>query len=205
MVRTVRTDGSRKHPLVWDLRRSGDCGVNDELDQVQRIILPRLRDVVDDSLQIANGVNVKRPPLLTVASVSDAFHLLPVNEKELLYQTVGYRGKLYVFRVLVFGSRVAPTLWGRTGAFLARSAQSLVPDGVTRVELYVDDPIILVAGPHAEMNTKIILLRWMVLGAPIAWNKAAQGYHVDWIGAHLHSMAGELLIGIPHKKVHEIK
>eukprot|EP00971_Amphidinium_carterae_P038255 751871-Amphidinium_carterae.1 len=62
LITKVRTDGSRKNRLVWDLRRSG---VNDELDQVQRIIFPRLRDVVGDFLEIANGVNVKRPPLLT--------------------------------------------------------------------------------------------------------------------------------------------
>eukprot|EP00971_Amphidinium_carterae_P110372 2186823-Amphidinium_carterae.1 len=65
---------------------------------------------------------------------------------------VGCRGKLYVFGVLVFGFRVAPTSWGWTGAFLARSTQSMVPDGVTRVELHVDDPIIFAAEPHAEMK-----------------------------------------------------
>eukprot|EP00971_Amphidinium_carterae_P110373 2186823-Amphidinium_carterae.2 len=47
LITKVRMDGSRQHRLVWDLRRSG---VNDELDQVQRTILPRVRDVVDDFL-----------------------------------------------------------------------------------------------------------------------------------------------------------
>eukprot|EP00971_Amphidinium_carterae_P243457 4834600-Amphidinium_carterae.1 len=77
---------------------------------------------------------------------------------------------------MVFGSKAAPTLWGRAGAFLARSAQAIADGSCTRLELYVDDPVIVSAGPFAHRETWLILLWWMVLGVPIAWAKALHGY-----------------------------
>ena len=142
LITKQRADGSLKHRLIWDLRRSQ---VNEELHQGQRILLPRFRDMVGDVLEIAQ-YNSGQQILFTVADFSDAFHLIPVNEQEIKYQTVIFGNKLYAFKVLVFGSAVAPTLWGRLAALLARSAQALVPAQTTRIELYVDDPIIISGG-----------------------------------------------------------
>eukprot|EP00971_Amphidinium_carterae_P090010 1781915-Amphidinium_carterae.1 len=45
LISKQRNDGSWKHRLVWDLRRSG---INEALQQGQRIVLPRVIDVVRD-------------------------------------------------------------------------------------------------------------------------------------------------------------
>eukprot|EP00971_Amphidinium_carterae_P047200 929608-Amphidinium_carterae.1 len=50
LISKVKPDGRTKHRLVWDLRRSR---VNSRLRQGQRVVLPRLRDIVDDFLHIA--------------------------------------------------------------------------------------------------------------------------------------------------------
>ena len=94
-----------KHRLIWDLRRSQ---VNEELHQGQRI---RFRDLVQDTLEIAKG-NADTEIHFTVADLSDAFHLIPVNDQEEKHQSVVFKGEVFAFRVLVFGSAVAPTLWG---------------------------------------------------------------------------------------------
>eukprot|EP00971_Amphidinium_carterae_P221017 4388113-Amphidinium_carterae.1 len=53
-------------------------------------------------------------------------------------------------------------------------------------------------------ETIIILVWWMILGVPLAWNKALQGRTVDWIGASLESGDNELKVTIPVKKVQEV-
>ena len=116
LISKVRSDGSVKHRLIWDLRRSQ---VNEELHQGQRIILPRFRDLVQDALEIAKG-NVDSEVHFTVADFSDAFHLIPVNDQEVKYQSVVFRGEVFAFRVLVFGSAVAPTLWGRASSTVGK-------------------------------------------------------------------------------------
>eukprot|EP00971_Amphidinium_carterae_P011894 234229-Amphidinium_carterae.1 len=142
LISKVKPDGRIKHRLVWDLRRSG---VNSRLRQGQRVVLPRLRDLVDDFLHIARAQRGHRLHF-TIADVADAFHLIPVMPEETFLQTTAFNGRIYRFLVLVFGSRVAPTLWGRTSAFLSRSAQSIVPCSTTRLETFVDDPVIVTSG-----------------------------------------------------------
>ena len=143
LVSKVRSDGATKHRLVWDLRRSG---VNQELHQGQCIVLPRFKDLVNDVLEVAQ-LNPSNSIQFTVVDFSDAFHLMPVHKDEIKYQTVVFNEEIYAFKVLVFGSAVAPTLWGRMAALLARSGQAIVPSQTTRIELYVDDPIIVAGGP----------------------------------------------------------
>ncbi len=48
--------------------------------------------------------------------VSDAFHQIPLKKNEWKFTTVSCNGKFYLFKVLVFGSGSAPTVWGRYAA-----------------------------------------------------------------------------------------
>ena len=58
-------------------------------------------------------------------------------------------GKFYLFRVLVFGSASAPTVWGRFAAFIGRtSAAILDPIGATN-QTFVDDPIYILTATRA--------------------------------------------------------
>eukprot|EP00971_Amphidinium_carterae_P035114 691265-Amphidinium_carterae.1 len=78
-ISKTKADGTMKHRLVWDLRRSG---VNGQLHQVQRILLPRLSDVVEDYLAVSRATDCRASPLLIVADVADTFHLVPVHPDE---------------------------------------------------------------------------------------------------------------------------
>eukprot|EP00971_Amphidinium_carterae_P312221 6205802-Amphidinium_carterae.2 len=94
----------------------------------QRTILLWLGDAADDFVEVAVQAPSELAPTLTVADVTDAFHLVPVHADDIRHQTVCFRGKYQAFKVLVFGSKVAPTLRARVAALLCRSADTSTPD-----------------------------------------------------------------------------
>ena len=49
LITKVKPDGSLKHRLIWDMRRSG---VNGLIQQAERIVLPRSYDFVEDILAL---------------------------------------------------------------------------------------------------------------------------------------------------------
>ena len=50
LISKLRPDGTYKHRLIWDLRRSW---VNDLINQGERVILPRLQDAIADASALA--------------------------------------------------------------------------------------------------------------------------------------------------------
>eukprot|EP00971_Amphidinium_carterae_P027769 547515-Amphidinium_carterae.2 len=76
--------------------------------------------------------------------------MVPIHPSEAKYQAVRVADKLYYFPVLVFGSTIAPTLWGKVHVFLGRSAQAILDPVRARVNVYVDDPIFVAAGNTKE-------------------------------------------------------
>ena len=107
LISKERPDGSVKHRLIWDLRRSE---VNNELHQGQRIILPRFKDLVQDTLEIVQH-KTNNPVQFTVADFSDAFHLLPVNNQEIKYQSVAF-GEKFLPSGFLFLGRLSLLLCG---------------------------------------------------------------------------------------------
>ena len=85
-----------------------------------------------------------------------------------------------------------PLVYSRAASFAARTAQALFNgvkgnDELVRSQLYVDDPAITVGGSKAEIQRKtdLILLWWLVLGIPLAWNKGSLHWDEtdhEWIG-----------------------
>eukprot|EP00971_Amphidinium_carterae_P348661 6490615-Amphidinium_carterae.3 len=180
LISKQRADGSYKHRLVWDLRRSG---VNEAAWQRQRVVLPRLDDVLKEYIDIA----ALQPRVVKLCCVDfkDAFHTVPIHPSEAKYQAVRVADKLYYFTVLVFGSATAPTLWGRVAAFLGRSAQAIMDPLRARVNVYVDDPIFVAAGnteEHAYSEIFLALLWWTALGFDLSWSKVSAGDRIEWIG-----------------------
>ena len=135
LISKLKPDGTWKHRLVWDLRRSG---VNLAILQGERVIMPRLLDLVSDVRQIASG---STPTFLMGTDVAEAFHQVPLHPSEQAFTVASVAGVFYVFRVLVFGSGSAPTVWGRYGAFLGRSVAAVIGPDPVRLQVYVDDPI----------------------------------------------------------------
>eukprot|EP00974_Lingulodinium_polyedra_P010716 1033279-Lingulodinium_polyedra.AAC.1 len=85
-----------------------------------------------------------------------------------------------------FGIGSAPLVWGRVAAALGRLGQSLLAaPGQGRLQLYVDDPNVAVAGTRAqrERHAAVVLATWSAVGARLAWPKARLGKDLQWIGA----------------------
>merc|ERR1711954_512426 len=105
---------SWKHRIVWDMSASG---VNAQIRAGERIVLPRAVDLVNDIVQASAFGDVE----LIGVDISDAFHQIPLHASERRYTVACFQGKFYLFVVLVFGSKSAPTVWGRFSAWLGRS------------------------------------------------------------------------------------
>ena len=120
LLSKTKSDGSVKHRLAWDLRRSG---VNLAVMQGERIVLPRLSDVVADLRGLAS--TSRDEAFLLGTDASEAFHQVPLHESERQFTAAALAGNYYVFKVLVFGSSSAPSVWGRYAAFLGRSTAAV--------------------------------------------------------------------------------
>ena len=107
------------------------------------------------------------------------------------------RGTHIAWRVLGFGGKPNPLVFARAASFAARTAQALLRPRVEstsgsteaaagRLQFYVDDPVLTLAGTGEQCSTAVdmVLLWWLVLGIPLAWAKGS--YHGEehrWIGA----------------------
>jgi hypothetical protein len=124
--------------------------------------------------------------------------MLPVAENERRFISFKAFDKFYVARVLMFGAKSSPTLWGRCAAFLARSGQSLFDPSELLLQLFVDDTLAQAAGnkDRTRLLFTCLLLWWTVLGAKVAWQKGAIGKQVDWIGASLQHTEKAIIVSI---------
>ena len=57
----------------------------------------------------------------------------------------------------------------------------------TRINIYVDDPIVAICAPRGDRDLTIgmILLMWSALGLPLSLGKAVSGREVTWTSIHL--------------------
>ena len=163
--------------------------------QGERVVLPRLLDLVRDVQAIAGGSN---PTFLMGTDVTEAFHQVPLHPSEQAYTVASVAGVFYVFRVLVFGSGSAPTVWGRYGAFLGRSTAAILGRDPVRLQVYVDDPIYAATGrpPEAARFLAVALLWARVAGFPLSWKKTECGKSLRWIGAQVCNGRGRRYNGL---------
>ena len=83
-------------------------------------------------------------------------------------------GEVLLWRVLGFGGHANPLVYSRIATVAARMGQALLfpqtADGIAhgRLQLYVDDPAVVVMGSRAEQQAAIdLLVTWfLVLGIP---------------------------------------
>ena len=114
-------------------------------------------------------------------------------------------GKLLVWRVLGFGGHANPLIYARVACFAARSGQALLfhPTSQSgyahgRLQLYVDDPAIVLYGDqHQQVEAIDVLISWwLLLGIPLSWKKghfgSAEQGHV-WIGVHVQARGDEAI------------
>ena len=199
LITKARPDGSLKHRIVWDLRRSL---VNSLVRQGERIILPRLSDVVDD----AHALAAENPPgslRVLGTDIEDAFHQVPILPDEYAFTVAYVGGVFYYFRVLIFGAASAPTVWGRFGSWLGRAVSAISNPTLLRLQVYVDDPLFTVGGPWLSAIWQLgsALLFSVSAGYPLAWAKTLGGHSLQWIGAVIRLDDDSVVIAIPQDRV----
>ncbi|CAE7854136.1 unnamed protein product, partial [Symbiodinium necroappetens] len=195
----------KKARVIWDLRESS---VNKACHQGERIILPRLWDVVASALA---SYRRGRPPYLAGVDIKDAFMNIPAGaDRRFTVAAVpgsrnrpGKRHRLIIFNTLVFGSASSPTIWGRAAAWLGRTSAAVSP---ADLQCYVDDPIYVLEGPSAEAaagDLSVILLWTAVCGYPIKLSKATGGKELEWVGAKIRCLDAEeaVVVTLPEAKI----
>ena len=194
--------GKKKSRIIWDLKESG---VNRKCDQSERIVLPRLLDLVHSCLKL---MREGREPILTTADIQDAFHNVPAGEDRrytvALAPMEDNKPCYVVYKVLVFGSKSSPTIWGRFAAFLGRSTASVIPEAEGQV--YVDDPVWVIptSGGYDPIKVMTTIFVWAaVLGFPLKLPKSLAGNRVRWIGAEIevNNTERKVIVSIPEDKV----
>ena len=182
LISKARDDGSLKHRMIWDLLRSN---INASATQSERIILPRLIDLVNDTVDLMTAAGEGEEVWIFIMDVKNAFHLLPLRPDERRYFCTSAFGKLQLYLVMLFGPKAAPSAWGRFGALLSRVTQAVITSRTARLQFYVDDPACAIVGTTLARSTTVhvILLLWLILGLPLSWGKAQYSKSVTWIGA----------------------
>ena len=198
--------GVRKLRLVHDLRRSL---VNQHILTSERIVLPRMSDLVEDVSILLEQLQPGEEIKLLSLDFSNAFKQLAVrdNEKRFLSGTA-CNGWFYYNKVL-FGVRTGPLVWARLASLVARCTQSLLPELRARLQVFVDDPIVALRGTSEQiedMAAKILIL-WRIMGLEIAWKKGSLSHSTDWIGAKVtvDSCQRLVTVEVPADKIQEWK
>ena len=192
----------KKVRLVHDLRRSL---VNAQIWCPERLVLPRLRDVVSDVLDLLESKKVGEQVMIATLDFSDAFKHLQVRRTEQRFLAGQAKEGFFVYKTVLFGVKTGPLVWGRMAGLIARSTQALFSDDSYRLQVFVDDPIIVAKGTSEEIKRMVdlTLIWWSVLGLRIAWNKGTFGEHGEWIGAEIavDNLADKIVLTVPSEKI----
>ena len=178
-----KEDGTTKLRIIIDMLRSR---VNEHVRLHERIVLPRLQDLVADALAITDCTGTEDLVDMMVVDWADAFHSMGVLDDEKAHQIVkGFGDEFIGYETVLFGGGGSPGVWGRAAAFLGRSGQALFRADEARLQVYVDDPWSVWHGLQEirRRNRAVLLLWWMALGPPLSWKKVQVGRQVKWIGA----------------------
>jgi len=195
--------GKISRRIVTDAKRSK---VSAASRKFQRVILPRVTDIVVDALEMLAATS--ELPIdwfeFFIADFKDAFFHIPLHRREQQFFTFSFRGKVYVLLRTAQGSRGAPLTWARTAALLARLTQAMFPADIVRTNVYVDDPLMAIRGNAQRRNLVVatILLVWSALGFSLSLRKARRAPAITWTSAHfnVYEAAGERYVSAQTKQ-----
>ena len=172
----------KKVRLVHDLRRSG---VNEAIKCSERLVLPRLRDVVEDAMCLFESLEPGESLGLMSLKTHSSNSLFVIAKSDIC---LDQRLADFSFTMLFFfGIGTGPLVWARIAALVARITQSMFSASRSRLQIYVDDPLALMRGTTEQIHDMCnkILWLWLTLGLQISWKKGTLGSHVEWIGSHI--------------------
>ena len=218
-----------KHRLIQDLRVNH---VNRAVALPERQVLPRPVDHAVDMATLTQQQRKTERAACMVLDFANAFMQVPLAKTEMRYNCASVpqgllrsrspltpdepeRGTFVIWQVLGFGGRPNPLVYSRVASFAMRTAQALFPEKCStrakgKGQLYVDDPILVMTGSEAEVQTAMdIWLLWMlVLGVPLAWKKGSLTWNAtphDWIGVVFKPVApGEVHMELPAAYIEEL-
>jgi len=198
VVEKTKPDGTKKRRIILNCKSSGVSRVS---KKTERVRLPRVMDVVFDTMEICCGSAAEQgtdEAEFYVVDVEEAYWNVPVAPQEWKYFCTKLRSRIWVFLRATQGSRGGPLLWARTKAFTARLGQAVVPVKKCRINVYVDDPVIVVIGakPTRERFVAKILLVWLAVGLAMSWHKAQRGHSVTWTSAQLDVSLKRIIVKI---------
>ena len=171
--------GKVKHRPVFDARASG---ISSASSNIERVLLPRALDVVQDALEAWRETGQKHPLQFLVIDFSDAFWQIPIMSLEKKFFTTKVGDRYFVLQRAAQGSRAGPLLWARLAAMIMRMTQCILGVVNSRLACYVDDPILTLACDEttSSYHVALVVCLWRVLGLPLAFRKAQFGTHVTW-------------------------
>jgi len=104
--------------FIHDLSRSG---VNQQVFLPERVVLPRLMDVVRSALVLLRQRSASCGVEFGVLDYGDAFQQLTVSDSERGYVTGCLTCGWFAYRKVLFCIGCRPLLWGRTAALTVRA------------------------------------------------------------------------------------
>ena len=177
----------------------------------QRVFLPRLFDVVLQTLQLMGRCHEQEALEWFVLDFSKAFWQIPLHASEQKYFVarlmMNGQNKYVVFLRTAQGSRGAPLTWARYAALLMRLTQSLVDEDSLRLQCFVDDPIAVVKGDVGQRRAIVamIMLVWEALSCKLSYSKGQYGSTVSWIGGELRMGHGLLHAQVKQSIIEDIR
>lgn len=184
MITKVNSEGRVKRRLILDCKESG---INSLATKGGHLVLPRISDVIDDTLRLMKDAEPGQEVEWLVLDFTDWFFNIPLHPKERKYFTIKYKEWYICYLTQAQGSVNAPVVCGRVAAMVARITQATVGQHCMRMQLYVDDPCLSILGTEAQRSRimAVVIVLWRSIGARLAFKKAVRGTNIVWIGAQL--------------------
>ena len=213
LIIKTKESGERKRRVVIDLRRSGGNGLS---RLPEKLTLPRVVDAVrlmKDMRKLTTEEEEAQPTWSTemaVIDVSDAFTVLPVKaseQKHCLSPSFSEK-EMLCFQALLFGHKVAPLLYSRFAALIARMLAAGVSIARGGHQVYLDDSLWLFQGTLRERSEALayVLNTMCALGIRVALGKGERARSVSWIGVKLTLIdASTLVLSLPEKFIAELR
>ena len=193
--------------------------VTDASRKMYKAVLPRVTDLIDDMLALLSKTDKPNEVEVFICDAKDAFWQVPLHPAERRFYCAKLsrpdgRDSYLAYTRTAQGSRGAPLSWTVEFGLVCRCAAGTLrceeSSDTQRLQVYVDDPALVVSGPRPfrRQQVALLMLVWTILGVSLAIDKGQFGPHVDWIGVELSvhsSNSGGVMASILASRMDEIK
>jgi len=160
-------------------------GATEATPKVERVMLPRILDVVFDLLELLYLAGHHEHVTLFLLDFAEAFWQVPLHPSERKYVSAKLGRHYLVWTGTAQGTRTSPLTRARVVALLMRITQGLMSAKTLRSSCFVDDPLMALRGTDVDINKNIviIILTWSALGFRRSLPKGSIGSNMTWTSA----------------------